>query len=84
VFSPGGERLAVGYWGVAVDILDGTTLESVRRHRPANANADFFGSNHVAWSRDGQTLFADGAVKDAKGDGSYSRGIRAGWATNAG
>jgi WD40 repeat protein len=65
-FSPGGERLAVGYWGAAVDILDGTTLERVGGHSPANAAASFFGFTKVAWSRDGQTLFASGAVTDAQ------------------
>jgi hypothetical protein len=64
VFSPGGERLAVGYWGAAVDILDGTTLERVGGHRPENARPALFGFSRVAWSRDGQTLFADGAVVD--------------------
>jgi WD40 repeat protein len=66
-FSPDGKRLAVGYWGVAVDILDGTTLERVGGHRPENVEAAYYGSNRVAWSRDGQTLFADGAVIDAHG-----------------
>jgi WD40 repeat protein len=65
-FSPGGERLALGYWGPVVDILDGTTLERVGGHSPANAKASFFGFARVAWSRDGGTVFAGGAVTDAQ------------------
>jgi WD40 repeat protein len=66
-FSPGGERLAVGYWGDGVDVLDGTTLERVAEHRPKNVVIFFLGFGSVAWSRDGQTLLAVGAVIDAQG-----------------
>jgi WD40 repeat protein len=67
-FSPDGKLLAVGYaGGVAVDILNGTTLALVGGHRPANAAPAYYGSTEVAWSRDGQVLFADGAVQDDQG-----------------
>jgi WD40 repeat protein len=65
-FSPDGKRLALGYWGEVVDILDGTTLERAGGHSPKNVHIDIVGLYHVAWSRDGQTLFADGAVVDAQ------------------
>lgn len=66
-FSPDGTRLAVGYWETAVDILDGSTLERVGGHRPKGVRGSFFGFTKVAWSRDGQTLFAGGSVVDDKG-----------------
>ena len=44
-FSPDGKRLAVGYFDVAaVDVLDGTTLERVGGHKPADVTAS------VRWS----------------------------------
>ena len=65
-YSPDGKLLAVGYHDVAaVDILSGTTLERVGGHKPAGVNASIAGAIDVAWSRDGQTLFAAGAVEDA-------------------
>jgi WD40 repeat protein len=65
-FSPDGKKLAVGYGGVAaVDVLEGTTLQRVGGQRAADVGG--FGLYSVAWSRDGQTLLADGAVKDPKG-----------------
>jgi WD40 repeat protein len=66
VFSPDGKRLALGYWGEVVDILDGTTLGRVGGHSPKNVQISIVGLSNVAWSRDGQTLFADGAVTDAQ------------------
>ena len=67
VFSPDGKRLALGYWGEAVDILDGTTLERVGGHSPKKVQViTIVGLSRVAWSRDGQTLFAVGAVIDAQ------------------
>jgi WD40 repeat protein len=66
-FSPDGKRLAVGYWGDRVDVLDGTTLERVGGYRPENVVISFVGFDHVAWSRDGQTLLASGGVNDAEG-----------------
>jgi DNA-binding beta-propeller fold protein YncE len=65
-YSPGGTLLAVGYIDVAaVDVLDGTTLERVGGHKPADVSAPTVGAERIAWSRDGQTLFAAGAVHDA-------------------
>jgi WD40 repeat protein len=67
VFSPDGKRLALGYWGEVVDILDGTTLERVGGHSPKKVQVvTIVGLSRVAWSRDGQTLFAVGAVIDAQ------------------
>jgi WD40 repeat protein len=66
-YSPDGKLLAVGYEDVAaVDVLDGTTLERVGGHKPADVELDPSGVSRVAWSRDGQTLFAAGAVHDAQ------------------
>jgi WD40 repeat protein len=65
-FSPDGKLLALGYYGEVVDILDGTTLERVGGHSPKNVQISIVGLSNVAWSRDGQTLFADGAVDDAQ------------------
>ena len=63
-FSPDGKRLAVGYYDVAaVDILDGTTLERVGGHKPADVEPNGLELANVAWSRDGQTLFAAGGVR---------------------
>jgi WD40 repeat protein len=63
-FSPDGNRLAVGYDDVAaVDVFDGTTLNRVGRQNPAGVQA-VLGSANVAWSTDGQTLFAAGAVAE--------------------
>ena len=65
-FSPDGKRLAVGYLNVAaVDVLDGTTLSSMGGQRPLNAVPTPAGFNRVAWSGDGETLFAAGGVLDA-------------------
>jgi len=67
-YSPDGKRLAVGYFDVAtVDIFDGTTLERVGGQRPTDVTPAPSGLFKVAWSRDGQTLFAAGAVEDAQG-----------------
>lgn len=67
-FSPAGERLAVGYFDVAaVDILDGETLNRVGGHMPIDAARNPDGFDKVAWSRDGRTLFAAGAIQDAQG-----------------
>jgi WD40 repeat protein len=66
-YSPDGKLLAVGYRDiVAVDVLDGTTLARVGGHKPADVTAPIAGATRVAWSRDGQTLFAAGGVLDAQ------------------
>jgi WD40 repeat protein len=66
-FNPDGKSLAVGYDDVAaVDILDGTTLKRVGGQRPADATPSPDGLTNVAWSSDGETLFASGAVEDAQ------------------
>ncbi|MBV9199400.1 MAG: hypothetical protein JOY83_06605, partial [Alphaproteobacteria bacterium] len=66
-YSPDGKLLAVGYYDVAaVDVLDGTTLERVGERKPADVEAVTLGAAHVAWSRDGQTLFAAGGIHDAQ------------------
>jgi WD40 repeat protein len=65
-FSPDGERLAVGYNDVAaIDVLDGTTLNRVGGQSAADVTPNPSGLTHVAWSRDGQTLFTAGGVMDA-------------------
>jgi WD40 repeat protein len=67
-FSPDGKRLAVGYYDVTtVDVLDGATLNRVGGQSPADVTHPTDGFDKVAWSADSQTLFADGAVLDAKG-----------------
>jgi WD40 repeat protein len=67
-FGSHDKRLAVGYSDVAaVDILDSETLNRVSGHTPAEAEPDPDGFTRVAWSADGQTLFATGAVVDAEG-----------------
>ena len=67
-FSPGGNRLAVGYSDVAaVDLLDAGTLNRIGGQSPANATTHPGGLAHVRWSHDGQTLYAAGAVSDAQG-----------------
>jgi WD40 repeat protein len=73
-FSPDGKRLAVGYRDVAVvDVLNGTALKSLGRQSPAGVRADW-GLVEVAWSADGRTLFAAGAVHEAQ-----SRSILFAW-----
>ncbi len=83
-FSPDGKRLAVGYYYVvaAVDVLDGTTLNRIGGHRPANATPARQGFIRVAWSRDGETLFADGAVQDAQRRLLLFAWDRGAWAKN--
>jgi WD40 repeat protein len=65
-FNPDGKRLAVGYYDVAaVDVLNGATLAREGGQSPSNITF-FSGVAHVAWSTDGRTLFAAGAVYDAQ------------------
>ena len=66
-YNPDGKLLAVGYYDVAaVDVLGGTPLERVGGYKPADVTVATVGAAHVAWSRDGRTLFAAGAVRDAQ------------------
>jgi hypothetical protein len=48
-----------------VDVFDATTLRRLGGQNPAGVRADASGLGAVAWSPDGQTLFAAGAVADA-------------------
>jgi WD40 repeat protein/uncharacterized caspase-like protein len=61
-FSPDGVRLAVGYASTKdVDLLDGRTLAVLARPDLDGINTGNLAS--VAWSRDGQTLFAAGIYR---------------------
>ena len=67
-FSPDGELLAIGYVDVAaVDVLHGTRLDRVGGHTPADVHSATVGLPVVAWSRDGEMLFAVGGASDAQG-----------------
>jgi WD40 repeat protein len=77
-FSPDGSRLAVGFGdGIAVDVLDGATLQRLGGHAPTGLKVPsapmgpfqvpLGGLSKVAWSIDGLILFATGAVVDVKG-----------------
>jgi WD40 repeat protein len=77
-FSPDGSRLAVGFLDrIAVDILDGSTLQSLGGHAPTGlivpgpaagvSQTSLGGLSKVAWSIDGFTLFATGSVVDVNG-----------------
>jgi WD40 repeat protein len=66
-FSPDGKRLAAGYHDVVpIDILDGTTLKLVGTQSVHGVEALATGNSKVAWSADGQVLFATGDVFDAR------------------
>ena len=59
-FSPDGTKLAVGYDDTtAVDLLDGHTLATLPA--PDTAGVDNGDLSKVAWSADGETLFAGGS-----------------------
>ena len=61
-YSPDGSRLAVGYGDMAaVDVLDGRTLQRLGDQKPLGIERNAEGLRAVAWSRDGETLFAAGA-----------------------
>lgn len=67
-FSPDGRLLAVGYERRAVvDVLDSQSLDRVLTLSPTNVRVDQPGLWQVAWSRDGQTLFAAGDPRDDAG-----------------
>jgi WD40 repeat protein len=64
-FSPDGERLAFGYEdSTSVDVLDAATLRQLMVREPTDAHLEPNGFLRTAWSRDSQTLFATGAVRD--------------------
>jgi hypothetical protein len=66
-FSPDGKRLAVGYDDVsAVDVLDARTLKLLDKKSPVGVAQGPDGLVHVAWSHDGQSLFAVGSVADTR------------------
>jgi WD40 repeat protein len=79
-FSPDGESLAVGFIDLpAVALLDGHNLQLLMLPNTESLEGNL---PHVAWSRDGQILFAGGFVDDrerifAWNDGG--RGPRRGW-----
>ncbi len=68
-FSPDGSKLAVGYENTtAVDLLDGHTLaKQAKLPAPDTAGVDSGNLHTVAWSADGETLFAGGSY--SRGDG---------------
>ena len=81
--QPDGNSLAVGYDDVAaVDLLDARTLKPLGGQSPVDATPSPDGLETVAWSRDGRTLYAAGAVIDAQVDFSSSPGIAAASAAN--
>ncbi len=66
-FSPDGKRLALGYLDVAkVDILNGNTLKREGGQTPPDL-VPTTALAYVAWSPNGQTLFAAGTATDSKG-----------------
>jgi WD40 repeat protein len=66
-FSPDGKTLAVGYFDQpAIDFLDGQTL--ARKTGPNLEGLSGGSLAEVAWSSDGQTLFASGMYENDAGD----------------
>ncbi len=60
-FSPDGKRIAVGFYDApAVNVLDGTTLALLSAPDTTGLKGHLFS---VAWSKDGQALFAGGAAE---------------------
>jgi WD40 repeat protein len=69
-FSPDNKRLAVGYYGPIegrprVDVVDGQTL--VTLFTPSTAGYSSGRLSHVAWSLDGNILYAGGTVSRDRG-----------------
>lgn len=63
-FSPDGKRLALAYIdSVAISILDGGSLRPVREGRVDTGFLSTHGAYAVAWSSDGQTLYAGGSYE---------------------
>lgn len=63
-FSPAGDRLAVGYRdSTVVSLLDGRTLATLP-NQPDTTGVANGNLSKVAWSHDGQTLFAAGQYDD--------------------
>lgn len=61
-FSPDGMKIAVGYLdGPKVEVLSGDTLEHLFQPNLRGADNGFL--QQVAWSRDGNTLFAGGSYE---------------------
>jgi WD40 repeat protein len=66
-FSPDGKELAVGYSDLSwVDLLDGHSLAPLPG--PNIEGLDNGNLSRVAWSADGQTLFAGGSYQDPTGE----------------
>jgi len=84
-FNPVSDKLAVGYFDrLAVDILDGTTLERVDT---VDVSGIEYGSlSKVAWSPDGEVLYAAGNAVNEQGVRFFAwneqgLGSRTEWAT---
>lgn len=66
-FSPDGKRIAVGFGdSTAVTILSATDLSLI--HRVYTKGLDGGSLSTVAWSRDGDTLYAAGTYDDGSGE----------------
>lgn len=66
-FNPDGESLAITYIDIAaVDILDVKTLRRIGGKQPTDMTPDPDGFAAVAWSRNGQTLYAAGGATDVQ------------------
>jgi WD40 repeat protein len=65
-FSPNGSRLVIGYYDTTnVDLLDGHTLAPLPR--PSMDGIDNGNLANVAWSWDGETVFAGGMFESGTG-----------------
>ena len=64
-FSPDGSKIAVGYFdSTRVDVLSADDLTILYTANQPGGKKDFL---HVAWSQDGEYLFAAGGSENAKG-----------------
>ena len=84
-YSPDGKLLAVGYDDVAaVDVLDGTTLERVGGHKPADVEATAAGAaRRRVVPRWADAVRGRWSRQTPKTGRSFSRGIGAAWATRS-